>query len=73
MRATKLADLANRFANTKYGRPRMQLDQAAVRDPSEQGLPNNYGLIWTALILLRIRRLGFESLRARRRIPSSAP
>ena len=49
MRATKLADLANRFANTKCGRPRMQLDQAVVRDPSEQGLPNNYGLIWTAL------------------------
>jgi hypothetical protein len=39
MRATKLADLANRFANTNYGRPRMQLDQAAVRDPSEQACP----------------------------------
>ena len=37
MRATKLADLANRFDNTNYGRPRM--DQAAVRDPSEQACP----------------------------------
>ena len=39
MRATKLADLANRFDNTNYGRPRMELDQAAVRDPSEQACP----------------------------------
>ena len=73
MRATKLADLANRFANTKCGRPRMQLDQAVVRDPSEQGLPNNYGLIWTGGILLRIRRLGFESLRPRHQTYRSGP
>ena len=30
------------------------------------GLPNTHGLTWTAEILLWIRRLGFESLRARR-------
>ena len=31
--ATKLADLANEFANNGRGRLRMELDQAAVRDP----------------------------------------
>jgi hypothetical protein len=36
MRAAKLADLASRFANNKYGRPGMQLDQAAVRDPASR-------------------------------------
>ena len=29
------------------------------------GSTDNHGLIWTAAILLRIRRLGFESLEAR--------
>jgi hypothetical protein len=33
MRAAKLADLANRFANNKYGRPRMQLDQPSETLP----------------------------------------
>jgi hypothetical protein len=33
----------------------MQLDQATVRNPLRAGLSNNYGLIWTAGILLRIR------------------
>ena len=37
--ATKLADRANRFANTGYGRRWIQLDQAAVRDPCEQAYP----------------------------------
>jgi hypothetical protein len=32
----------------------MQLDHAPVRDPFEQAY-NDYGLIWTAEILLRIR------------------
>jgi hypothetical protein len=38
----------------------MQLDQAAVRDPCEQAWADNYGLIWTAGILLRIRCSGAD-------------
>jgi hypothetical protein len=34
----------------------MRLDQAAVENPLRAGLSNNYGLIWTTGILLRIRR-----------------
>jgi len=39
VRATKLADLANGFANNSCGRPWMQLEQAAADDPSEQEYP----------------------------------
>lgn len=42
----------------------MQLDQAAVLDPGEQASLASCGPIWTAGILLRVRRLGFESLTA---------
>jgi hypothetical protein len=35
----------------------MLLDSAAVRDPPRAGSTDNYGLIWTTGILLRIRRL----------------
>ena len=35
-RTTKLADLANGFANNGYRRARMRLDQAAARNPCEQ-------------------------------------
>jgi hypothetical protein len=38
-RTSKLADLANGFANNSCGRPRMQLELAAVYDPSEQTYP----------------------------------
>jgi len=43
----------------------MQMDQASARD-LQAGLLDNSGLIWTAGILLRIRRLGV-------RVPPSAP
>jgi hypothetical protein len=66
MRATKLADLANRSANNKYGRPPDAAGPGRRPRPQRAGLPNNYGLIWTGGILLRIRRLGV-------RVPPSAP
>ena len=40
-REIKLADLTNGFANNRCGRLRMQLDQAAVRDPGEQAYPTS--------------------------------
>jgi len=39
VRTSKLADLANGFANNSCGRPRMQLELAAVYDPAEQTYP----------------------------------
>lgn len=58
------ADLANGFANSSYGQSWTLLDSAAGRDPIRAGLTDNSGLIWTIGILLRIRRLALESLRA---------
>jgi hypothetical protein len=42
----------------------MQLDQATAHDPCGQAYPDNFGLIWTAGILLRMRRPGGADARA---------
>lgn len=55
MRAAKLADLANRFANNKYGRPGCSWTRPPSATQRAGLLPNNSGLIWTGGILLRIR------------------
>jgi len=39
VRATKLADLANGFANNNRGQAWMQLEQTAIYDPSERAYP----------------------------------
>jgi hypothetical protein len=50
------SDLANGFANNSHGRPRIRLDQDAAQEAPLAGLSDDYGWIWTTLILLRIRR-----------------
>jgi hypothetical protein len=70
MRATKLADLANRSANNKYGRPPDAAGPGRRPRPQRAGLPNNYGLIWTAESCYGSEGWGFESLRARQALTS---
>ena len=53
----RIADLANGFANSKFGQLRTLPDYAAVRDP-RAGSTDSHGPIWTLGILLRICEKG---------------
>ncbi len=64
-RPWKGADLANAVANNESGQARTRLELPSHHGGVPAGRMDNDGRIWTNLILLRVRRLGFESLRAR--------
>jgi hypothetical protein len=64
-RPKKAVDLANTVANNASRQAWTRLELPSHQGSLQQAKMDNDGRIWTNLILLRIRRLGFESLRAR--------